>query len=182
MGDDCIPEGRMGDCLRKGWSRRGRSALVAAMILTTAVEGRAAPPPAAVPATRPEDRVIFDAKATRKWMPAMAESELWTPALADVLALEQNLPGYLREHRDAHENPGKGPLWKRAPAYKRQYFGISRRGARVIYANFFCRPFEQGQDWHHVPVQVNDGGDCYFSITYDVRQGTFKDLVVNGEA
>jgi hypothetical protein len=172
----------MGDRSRKRWLRAARSAVVAAMILTTAVQGRAAPAPAEVPATRPEDRVIFDAKATRKWMPAMAESELWTPALADVLALEQNLPGYLREHRDAHENPGKGPLWKRAPAYKRQYFGISRRGARVIYANFFCRLFEPGQDWHHMPVQVEDGGDCYFSIKYDVKRGAFYDFMVNGEA
>jgi len=172
----------MCDRSRKRWSRAARGAVAAAMILTTAVQGRAAPASPEVPATRPEDRVIFDAKATRKWMPAMAESELWTPALADVLALEKNLSAFLREHHDPHENRGKGPLWKRVPAYKRQYFGISRRGARVIYANFFCRLSEEAPDLHHVPVQVNDGGDCYFSITYDARQGTFKDLVVNGEA
>lgn len=172
----------MGERSRKRWSRPACGALLAAMTVAAAVRGRAAPAPPEVPATRPEDRVIFDAKATRKWMPALATGGVWTPALAEVLALEQDLPAYLRGHRDAHENPRQGPLWKRAPAYKRQYFGISRRGERVIYANFFCRVFEEAQDWHQVPVQVEDGGDCYFSITYDAKHRTFKDLMVNGEA
>jgi hypothetical protein len=112
-------------------------------------------------------------------MARQAPGEFWTPALADVLALEEKLPAYLREQ---YKNRRKEPLWKRAPRYKRQYFGITRQGERVIYANFFCALFSNAEDWHHVPVGVADGGDCYFSVEYDMKRGTLHDLVVNGEA
>jgi hypothetical protein len=159
----------------------GRLLLLA---LCAAIPARGAATPAApeVPATRAEDRVIFDAEATRKVMSSEAEGKFWTPALSDVLALEEKLPAYLRAPHE-HENPRKEPLWKRAPGYKRQYFGMIRKGARVIYGNFFCRvPSTRAADWHTVPVRVEDGGDCYFSVEYDVKRGTFHDLMVNGEA
>jgi hypothetical protein len=31
-------------------------------------------------------------------------------------------------------------------------------------------------------VVVDDGGDCYFQIQYDVETGTLFDLYVNGSA
>ena len=158
-------------------------ALVALSAVAAAARGWAAPTPPEGPATRAEDRAIFDVAATRKWLDmvdAYTRGEPWTPTLGDVLALESKLPGYLRRN---DENPGKEPLWKRVPGYRRQYLGLTSHGQRVVYANFFCRvPSVRAGDWRSVAVRVADGGDCYFSVQYDVKRGTFRDLVINGEA
>jgi hypothetical protein len=165
-------------------SRKERARLTLLLGLCVAIPARgwAEPSASEVPATRTEDRVIFDRAASRKWMSDGAKGEFWTPALADVLALENKLPAFLREPHD-HENPRKEPLWKRAPRYKRQYLGLVRRGQRVIFGNFFCNvPSTRADDWRAVLVSVHDGGDCYFTVEYDVKRGTFHDLTVNGEA
>jgi hypothetical protein len=47
-------------------------------------------------------------------------------------------------------------------------------------ANFFCDVF--GLDIETEPVVVEDGGDCYFRVTFDPERGRFSDLDVNGEA
>jgi hypothetical protein len=167
----------------RGRPRGAWGALLLALSVTMPAVGRSAPTPLDVPATRPEDRAIFDAAATRKsigLVDAAAKSEPWTPALADAVALEAQLPGYLR---DNYKNRGKEPLWKRAPGYKRQYLGIAQHGRRVIHANFFCHvPASRAGDWQTVAVIVDDGGDCYFQVEYDVKTGTFRNLMVNGEA
>jgi hypothetical protein len=166
----------MGDRSRNERVRR----LLLALCVALPARGSAAPAAPEVEATRAEDRVIFDAEAARKSMSSEAEGKFWTPTLSDVLAFEEKLPAYLREH---HQNRRKEPLWKRASGYKRQYFGMTRKGARVIYGNFFCHvPSTRAADWHTVPVQVEDGGDCYFNVVYDVKRGAFQDLMVNGEA
>jgi hypothetical protein len=169
---------------RAAWAWRAPLlALSLGIAIGVSARGWAAPAGPDVPATRPQDRAIFDAGATRKssgLVDALAKAEAWTPTLADVLALEQKLPGHLREN---YESRRKEPLWKRAPGYKRQYLGITRQGRRVIHANLFCQvPGSRVSDWHTVAVVVEDGGDCYFSIEYDVQRGTFRDLRVNGEA
>jgi hypothetical protein len=136
---------------------------------------------------RDEDRVIVTAEAAVKewsWM-FRAHPAFWTPALADALALEQRLPDYLRrrvpsEYRRAGWKPPSPPLWERAPSYKRQYVGIRRKGRRVIYANFFCAGSEDS--WRTRPVSVDDGGDCYFQVEYDVDRRTFSELSINGDA
>jgi hypothetical protein len=177
MGDDCIPEGRMIDGSRRGARGAAWRAPLLAIIVATPVPGWSAAPPPGGAATRPEDRVIFEREAARKWMSGRSDTgELWTPALADVTALEAKLPAYLRA---SYKDQSKEPLWKRAPGYKRQYFGITYQGARVIYANFFC---DAPASWRTVLVDVDDGGDCYFSVKYDAKRGTFQDLMVNGEA
>jgi hypothetical protein len=161
-----------------------RAFLVAMGLAMPAPGWSAAPPPPEATATRPEDRVIFDREATRKALTgrAMGRGELWTPALADVTALEQKLPAYLRRaYKD--QDRRREPLWKRAPHYKRQYLGITQKGERTIYANFFCEIFgPHPEDWKTILVDVDDGGDCYFQVEYDVKAGTFHDLSVNGEA
>jgi hypothetical protein len=156
-------------------------AVLALSALATAGRGWAAPVSPEVPATRAEDRAIFDVAATREWLvDAYTKGEPWTPTLGDVQTLEDKLPGYLRGN---YKNPDKEPLWKRAPGYKRQYLGLTSHHQRVIYANFFCGvPTSRVGDWHSVAVRVHDGGDCYFSVFYDVKRGTFSHLDVNGEA
>jgi hypothetical protein len=66
------------------------------------------------------------------------------------------------------------------PDYKRQYLGILENGEQIIYANFFCdATFEE---WRQEFVLVNDGGDCFFQVKYNVATGEFYDFSVNGEA
>jgi len=143
---------------------------------------------AAPAATWSDDRAIFTAEAAQKAWGSLfrAGATPWTPDLADVLVLEQRLPGYMRVELDrqarARDWPidKKNPLWERAKTYKRQYVGIRRKKQRIIYANFFCDA--SGTNWRTTRIDVDDGGDCYFQVEYDVDKRTFADLSVNGSA
>jgi hypothetical protein len=156
------------------------------------------------PVTRAADRAIFDDELSReKWgFMFRLPTEFWTPSAAEIAKMEVRLPDYLRDQlaphparrpgprdraparrRPAPEPPSRlaaVPLWKRAYAYKRQYVGLVKQGHHVIWGNFFCQP--PRSDWRHEPVLVDDGGDCFFHVEYDVDAGRFSDLVVNGEA
>ena len=115
---------------------------------------------------------------------ARPHQEFWTPTLAEVLELEARLPAYLRsaKARKVAEMccPQPVPLATRAPSYKRQYVGVLDHGRRSIHANFFCDA--SGSDWHRTPVDVDDGGDCYFQVDYDVGKRRFTSISVNGGA
>ena len=108
----------------------------------------------------------------------------WRPTRADVQALESRLDrvsllrsaGLIREKRI--ENPSR---------YYRQYVGIVVGERKLIYLNAFCEKPEdvvvvQGGDWRQRPIDVCDGGDCFWSAVYDPVSGEFSDLQVNGIA
>jgi len=139
-----------------------------------------------IPGSTPgaSDRMIFAKEAARElWAgqfppPAM----FWTPDIGDVIKMERDLPAFLRR---AVKKAGEGaaarePLWKRAPRYQRQYFGMVEKGHWIVYGNFFCDA--HGKDWRSQPVMVKDGGDCYFQVQYDPKTSRFFGLSVNGEA
>jgi len=109
---------------------------------------------------------------------AMAEEfdlseRYFTPSEEEVMKLEAALPAYL-------EQVGEGDLAARLPEYMRQYVGFSFDGERVLYANFFCNAHEI--DWQKQAVFVLDGGDCYFQVQFDPKEGQFLYLQINGEA
>jgi hypothetical protein len=188
----------MGDGSRKRHLGAARPALLIALSVGTPAGAAPAPAPPTVTATRPQDRVIFKADATRKLFPRGVTGAVWTPTLTDVLALEEKLPAYLREHYESLGEPDKSrpkeplwkrapgsrfrtpPLWNRAPGYKRQYFGFTRQGERVVFANFFCHA-TRGDHWKTDEVGYMDGGDCYFNVRYDPKLGVFYDFIVNGD-
>jgi hypothetical protein len=133
-----------------------------------------------------EVRAIFTKESAREawsWL-LRPQQEFWTPTLSEVLELEARLPAYLRspEAKKAAEGccPQPVPLSRRAPAYKRQYVGVLDHGRLLIHANFFCEA--PAHDWHRTPVVVDDGGDCYFQVDYDVRKRRFESIAVNGGA
>lgn len=103
--------------------------------------------------------------------------EYWTPTKDDVRQLEEKLEFYLRRVSD-RRSPA---LWSKLKDYRRQYAGIVENGRRKIYANFFCKT-AQITDWKMNPVAVEDGGDCFFQIKYDMDAGTFSNLYINGDA
>ena len=103
----------------------------------------------------------------------------WVPKVEEVLALEEQLATYLPQQQHAFDSL-QAPIEERLPTYKRQYWGLLKDGKRVVFANFFCNALHY--DWLHQQVVVEDGGDCYFQIRYDVKTGTLSDLHVNGSA
>jgi hypothetical protein len=103
----------------------------------------------------------------------------WVPTVEEVRTLEEQLGPYLSQHQAAFD-ASQAPIEERLPTYKRQYWGVLRGDKRVIFANFLCNPMHY--EWQVQKVVVEDGGDCYFQIQYDVETGTFFDLYVNGSS
>jgi hypothetical protein len=107
-------------------------------------------------------------------------TDYWTPAQEDVQPLEERLAAFVQKAA-----PARSPeLWKKLDGYKRQYVGLVLAGRKVIYANFVCTSVveESFPNWQSQPVQVDDGGDCFFQVDYDVESGEFSNLMVHGEA
>ena len=105
--------------------------------------------------------------------------DYWTPAEADVAALEAGLPAFLEsEIPPDHYNRR---ILERLDLYKRQYFGITfEAGQPLMYANFFC--VDEFDYWLESYVMVMDGGECFFQVVYDPASDTFSRLSVNGFA
>ena len=109
----------------------------------------------------------------------LVESDgFWAPSVDDIFKLEEGLAEYLSQNSSYfYRQP---PVWERLDEYQRQYIGLERGGRQIIYGNFFCNNL--GMDWRKKLVIVDDGGDCYFQVEYDVDQGMFTMLMVNGES
>ena len=107
----------------------------------------------------------------------LVESDgFWAPSADDIFKLEEGLAEYLSQNSSYfYRQP---PVWERLDEYQRQYIGLERGGRQIIYGNFFCNNL--GMDWRKKLVIVDDGGDCFFQIEYDVESEVFIKLLVNG--
>jgi len=109
----------------------------------------------------------------------LAKSDgFWTPSEDDILILEEKIGEFLSQNSSLF-NYGE-PVWERIGKYQRQYIGLQRDGSEIIYGNYFCD--NHGKNWRLEWVSVLDGGNCYFQVEYDVQQGDFILLMVNGES
>jgi hypothetical protein len=107
----------------------------------------------------------------------VGETDFWTPTADDVKTLEAGLEAFLRERADPRLDQ-KVLLTLRE--YNRQYVGIMENEHRKVYVLFYCNfPLEQLRDG---VIIVNDGGDCFFQLKYDVDAQKFDELTVNGLA
>jgi hypothetical protein len=128
--------------------------------------------------------VIFPAALVEleweNWQPWLGfpTTDFWTPSLANIETLEADLPIFLQTAQDPWLRPDP-PIWERVPAYNRQYLGYNDH---LIYANFFCTAPNDNWQQEVTLVLVLDGGDCFFSVTYDLETRQFSNLRVNGEA
>jgi hypothetical protein len=100
---------------------------------------------------------------------------VWLPSASDVAAFESGLVAHMTkavsaEHKD---------LPARLKGYKRQWFGVTAAGKKLVYANFFC---DAEPGWEQYAVMVDDGGDCYFQLFYDVTSRQYLNLMINGQA
>ncbi len=95
--------------------------------------------------------------------PWFTSEEAWTPTEADVIAAEEAIEAE------------QGPL-----DHMRQYIGITQGGQHKVYVNGFCDAWET--NWQAELVFVMDGGDCFFSATYNVETGELENFMFNGDA
>jgi hypothetical protein len=119
---------------------------------------------------------------------------------ADVETLESRLPTVLEE---ASRDPARvatvrstghrqflsaeiDSISKRLGEYRRQYFGVLKGERRFIYANFFPLPnsdsHDSFEDWRVSIVSVDDGGNNYWHIWFDIDSGQFSGFESNGYA
>ena len=98
-------------------------------------------------------------------------TEYWTPTEADIGRAEEGLSKYLINNVPS--------LAVKFSSYARQYTGFVYHGRKRLFMNFFCSP---PSNWRCEPVGVDDGGDCYFRLEYDVVSGEYSHLSVNGSA
>lgn len=104
----------------------------------------------------------------------------WTPSEADIQTLEANLETFLTDSADQfYQHLPPVDAW--LPDYGRQYYGYERDGEQFIYGNFLC-DHELMADHPNDIVLVEDGGDCFFQLHYNVATQEFFDLMVNGFA
>jgi hypothetical protein len=123
----------------------------------------------------------------KSWNYVLQGREIWMPTVEQVLEAEAIIETFL------HDNyPALGKV-VRERQYFRQYVGWIGDGHKGIYCNFFCDPldpkdFEETDDveardrsskLNCNPVQVEDGGDCFFQIYYDADERKVINLMVN---
>jgi hypothetical protein len=105
----------------------------------------------------------------------------WTPSVDQVLALEEQLPDYLRSALEDVDYPDREyypDLWDHLDNYRRQYMGVFINEQQIIHGNFFC---SEEDYWQEQLVFVLDGAACYFQVYYDVAIGDFFLLSMGGE-
>ena len=119
--------------------------------------------------------IIFSAEQIRSQKYVTAPGPYWTPSQEQVDKLDMKLPAYLKDQSKSHSKHLKIDLSK----YKRQYFGYSLNGKKVIYVNAFCHSFDY---WKKTFVFVFDGGQCFFQATFDPEADKFLSFSVNGDA
>jgi len=110
------------------------------------------------------------------WKFMFTTTEFWTPTKDDVLAAENQIEAFLKKESKPHA----ANLWRKLPDYKRQYLGIVVNGHKRIFCNFYCRSHRIPLD--DKPVLVEDGGECFFRIQYDLNDKQCYDFNVNGYA
>jgi hypothetical protein len=98
--------------------------------------------------------------------------EVWQPSEAAVKKAEPEILEFIKKN-----NPG---IFKNIAKYRCQYIGITVKGKKRIYCNFFRYDDQAG--WKKSMIIVDDGGDNYFQLEYDLDTEKCLNWKVNGEA
>jgi hypothetical protein len=168
--------------------RRACLALVGVLALAAgskaAGQAPAGKPFEKVAGTGYEGAIVPEERASELWKGAKgSEAEgYWAPKKADVTKLEKGLAAYVKQAAGETElGPG---LAEDLPGYKRQYVGFLEGGKKKIFVSFVCDGVLEmmGLDWAAEPILVEDGGQCFFEVHFDVDSGQYEKLAVRGEA
>jgi hypothetical protein len=147
-----------------------------------------APPPADKPAPAPVPlipaghSVIFTAEQAPGLIKEVCFTApegitgYWMPTEADLVDVEVTLLDYLQTQKATD---------RRWPDFYRQVAGVQRGAARFLFLNYFVMSERtQGEgdanhtraaapNWKTTPYWVNDGGDWFFRVLYDLVQKKF---------
>jgi uncharacterized protein (DUF3820 family) len=98
----------------------------------------------------------------------------WTPTERDLVGVENDLEAYIKMHgRTRHDD------WTQV---RRQVAGVEFSGARLLFLSYFLSeltPEEKQQvadktynpdRWKQEPFWMNDGGEGYFRVIYDLPE------------
>ncbi len=75
----------------------------------------------------------------------------------------------------------KGNNWStiNLKKYNRQYVAaINQKGEKIIYINCYCEP--NAINWKEELSEVDDGGNCFFSLMINLSLQLTEELDVNG--
>ena len=100
-------------------------------------------------------------------------SGYWTPDIASIRLFESGLVAYL----EAEAKTRSPKLHQKSKSYKRQYIGFLVGERKLIYGNFLCTAMAR---WTERAVGVDDGGDCFFQVVFDISKRAYSDLYING--
>ena len=65
--------------------------------------------------------------------------------------------------------------------YKRQYMPIiNKYGEKEVWVNCFCEHWNW--DLKTRPVEVRDGGNCFFNLKINLSKNIYYNLMINGDA
>jgi hypothetical protein len=93
------------------------------------------------------------------------------PTTLQVEAVEKELAQFLRSDH--------ATLLAKFKNYYRQYTGLDIKGAeKIIRGNFLCQV--DNDRWKKEWVMVQDGGDCFFNFTYDLKNLKITSFSING--
>ncbi|WP_379345978.1 hypothetical protein [Paenibacillus sp. GCM10027629] len=110
----------------------------------------------------------------------------WKPTNEDISNFESGIREYLVELMDkggiSYESQNLKFVIDNFKDYKRQYFGLSNTGNKVIYCNFLLVNEEYEFDWKNKYITVNDGGPSFLSIKFNKSKKKYFDLSINGNA
>jgi len=103
-------------------------------------------------------------------------TEFFRPTLEQAEHAHSRLDGFLQGRSARALAPD---LHTRAQGYFNQWVGVVLQdGRRFLYGNYFCHAFDDIKQ----PISVDDGGDCFLQVTFDLQHDAFVGLQVNGEA
>ena len=103
------------------------------------------------------------------------ELDYWTPSESDITQAIPAIKAFLTKQAPSIAN--------RLSQYRCQYFGIIVGDKKRIYCNFFPKDdLWSDWDWKTDPLSVDDGGDWYFQLEYEIESKQCLNLQINGEA
>lgn len=123
--------------------------------------------------------------------PRGSVTAFFQPSEAEVAAFAAELPSFLRS-KPTRGSLGSTPSTVSSPIdsmaddyardiaqslelYRGQFTGVVLGGVRWVFGNFFADDSPISS-----PVDVDDGGECYFQVFYNPATRAFSDLSVNG--
>lgn len=95
----------------------------------------------------------------------------WTPTVTEVLELASALREQIYQKNKS--------IGSRLHEYRFQVVGVKRGSQRLLFVNGFC---DAPKGWQQRAIVVDDGGDCYFQLSFDPAAKSITKLTVNGEA